>query len=314
MNRKESRYLPVQSDSDVSTSALHQSHITPIDRGILASVIRNPDAPYALWAKENDISAPTVARRYMAMRRRGIVRVIGRTLPVFGGRIAWLVRINAAPSRLGPIAVELVSLPETRWVRHSMDQGELICGIVTMPSAYKSLLSQLHSSIPARDIRVHRLLEVWGAPGNMASTVGYIDELDRRILDEYAQDGRLSAKDIGERIGVDPATVSRHRQKLINSGILFFEADIDPDALTDFGDFNLWLNVQPGRIGSLGRHLRGLPETRYVAAISGPQQIFANVMVSEASNMIDFVDGLWNRGIIAAELVPMGKSLKRSMA
>lgn len=297
-----------------SSHDLYRARLDSIDRGILASVVRNPDAPYATWAKENGISAPTAARRFLSMRRRGVVRVIGRTPPLFGGRIAWLVRINATPGRLGPIAAELASLPETRWVRHSMDRGELICGIVTMPSVYKDLLFRLHSSVPARDIRVHRLLDVWGAPGSAASSGGDIDEVDRLLLDEYGTDGRLTAKEVAARIGVDPATVSRHRKRLVETGILYFEADLDPDAVTDSGDFNLWLNVEPGGIGPLGRYLHDLPQTRYVAAISGAQQVFANIVVPQASDMVSFLDGLAGRGITAAEVVPMGKALKRSMA
>ncbi|MCQ9346787.1 Lrp/AsnC family transcriptional regulator [Corynebacterium phoceense] len=283
-----------------------------LDRSLLASIIRDPDAAYSKWAEQVGMSARTVRRRYEQLRRQGIVRVFGRTLPGFGGRIAWLARIHGAPGRLGPIASELATLETTRWVRLSRDRGELICGVVTVPSIYDDLLFRLNSSVPARDIQVHQLLQVWGQPGSVTSGAETIDDIDRLLLDAYAKDGRASATEIAASLGLDPATVSRHRRRLVDSGILYFEADVHPDALSESGDLNIWMRVRPGHIAALGRRLRDMPETRFVAAISGQHQIVANVVLPSASDAITFIDDLWECGIVDIEMVPMGHALKRS--
>lgn len=283
-----------------------------LDRSLLAAVIRHPDGSYAQWAKQLESSARTVARRFELLIRHGVVRVRGRTLPGFGGRIAWLTRIHAAPSRLGPIAAELAALETTRWVRLSADRGELICGVITVPSIYDDLLFRLHSTVPARDIQVHQLLHVWGRPGSVTSGAENIDDLDRALLATYAIDGRATATRVAKSLRIDAATVSRRRRKLIEAGILYFEADVHPEALTPSGDINMWLRVRPGCIEKLGRHLRELPETRFVAATSGQHQIMANVVVASAADVVGFVDRLEGFGIVDAEIVPMGDALKRS--
>ena len=55
-----------------------------------------------------------------------------------------------------------------------------------------------------------------------------------------------------------------------------------------------------------------MPETRFVAAISGQHQIVANVVLPSASDAITFIDDLWECGIVDIEMVPMGHALKRS--
>lgn len=285
-----------------------------LDRALVAAIIRHPEASYAQWAEETESSSRTVARRFELLTRHKVLRVHGRTLPGFGGRIAWLTRIYAAPGRLGPIAAELAALETTRWVRLSRDRGELICGVITVPSIYDDLLFRLHSTVPARDIQVHQLLEVWGQPGSVTSGAETIDDIDRLLLAAYAKDGRATASHLAAELGIDAATVSRHRRKLVDSGILYFEADVHPDALTSTGDVNLWLRVSPGHIEKLGHHLRSRPETRFVAATSGQHQMMANVVLPNASDIVRFVDSLAGYGIIDTEIVPMGHALKRSGA
>lgn len=295
-------------------SATHATSLDALDHGILESVTRHPDAPLAQWAAENEVNARTVARRFEALRRRGVIRVIGRTLPGFGGRLAWLMRISASPAQLSRIATDLAALPSTRWVRHSMDRGELICGIAAAPSDYTDLLARLYSYVPARDVRSYQLVRVWGHSDAAVTGAELIDDLDRQMLEHYAVDGRLSAARLAERLGVDPATVSRHRRRLVDAGILYFEADIDPDVLSNFGDFNLWLQVRPGAVAEVGKRLRTQPETRFVAATSGSHQIYANVVMPDAAALVPFLDGLEDLGITAVETVPMGIAVKRAVA
>ncbi|QFQ03307.1 DNA-binding transcriptional regulator AsnC [Corynebacterium urogenitale] len=287
-------------------------NLDTLDRKLIASVAQDPAAPYSQWAEDLGVSSRTIARRFGQLVRRKIVRVYGRTLPDFGGRVAWLARIHGSPSRLGPIGVELAELETTRWVRLSKDRGEMICGIITSPSAYTDILFRLHSVVPSRDIRIHQLLTVWGEPGSVTSGAESIDNVDRKLLAVYARDGRATASAVAAELHIDAATVSRHRRKLVESGVLYFEADVHPDALGTGGDVLLWLRVSPGHIEKLGRHLRSLRVTRFVAATSGEHQIVANVVLPTAADVIMFVDGLAGHGVTHVETVPMGYAYKRS--
>lgn len=230
--------------------------------------------------------------------------------------MAWLARMFSAPERLGPLAAELAGLENTRWVRMSSDGGELICGVATIPTEHDPALHRMYATVPARDVHVHQFLKVWG-PGHTVTTgAEELTELDRALLAAYARDGRTTSAQLATELNVDPATVSRRRRRLIDSGVLFFEADVRPDLLTESGDFNLWIRVRPGHISALGDHLRACTETRYVGAVSGEHQIFANVVLPSAGDALEFVDSLAEvpagSGIVDFELVPMGHALKRS--
>lgn len=294
-------------------AAFNAVALDDLDHGLLASMIRNPAASFGQWAAENNVSPRTVARRYEQLRRRGVVHIVGRTLPGFGGALAWMARIKGSPGRLGPIAAELATLDTTRWVRYSRDRSELICGVVTGSKVYDDLLYRLHSTVPARDIATHQLLRVWGGPGSTEASNEHIDDLDRRMLALLAKDGRATATAIADELALDTATVSRRRRRLIDAGILYFEADVHPAALTQTGDVNLWIRVQPGQINALGSYLRSKAEVRFVAAIGGTYQIVANVVVPTSGDVINFVDNLDGFGITDLDIVPMGNVLKRFM-
>lgn len=295
-----------------ATRLIKASHLDALDRGILASVIRQPDAPYTTWATENAVSSRTAARRFAAMRNRGIVRIIGRTRPDFGDHMAWIVRIHGSPARLQPIAVDLSRNAATRWVRHSMDRGELVCGITSELAVYDELLLQIYSSAPARDIRVHQLVQVWGHHGAVATGADMLDDIDMLLMDHYARDGRITAAQLAQVMPLNAATISRRRRRLMETGILYFEAEVHPGSLTEFGDFNVWLQVDPGYIHSLGEYLHALPETRFVAATSGTSQLFVNAFLGSAVDIVAWVDRLDGRGIRASDIVPMGEALKLS--
>lgn len=283
-----------------------------LDRGLLQSIVRHPEAPYTQWAEENETSATTAARRFDHLTRIGAVRVIGRTLPGFDGAVAWLARIFGSPEPLGLLSTELSALQTTRWVRLSRDRGELFCGIVAAPEAADDLLQRLRSTVPHRDLRLHHMLQVWGLPADAEQAPGQLDAIDRALLEIYAEDGRASAANVASHLSLDPATVTRRRHRLIDAGILFFEADVHPDIFSETGNFNVWLRVEPGMIAELGSELVRREQTQYVAAVSGAEQMFANIALPRPQDVIGFLDSLGDRGIVGLEIVPMGRTLKRS--
>lgn len=318
-----SGYFMVSFNNQASPIALDETRLDNLDRAIVTALIRQPEAPFSAIAEETQVSARTVARRFEVLRRRGVIRVVGRTLPSFGGRLAWLFRISGSPQKLDALALKLQRLDTTRWLRYSLDRGELLCGSVTAGFDHNDLLHGLYSTVPARDVQVHQLLHVWSDEGVVTSSHDGLDELDQLVLEAYAKDGRISATDLAQQLRVDPATVSRHRRKLIEAGILFFETNVHPSFLNAFGDFNLWLSVHPGAIQQLGRLLYSLPQTRFVGATSGSCQLYANIVVQESADVMTFLDELVNSptardmgidagNITAVETIPMGQVIHLS--
>lgn len=289
------------------------TRLDALDRQLLALIDQDPTASFSRLADEVEVSARTVARRLTRLQDNGVVRVIGRTLPGFGERLAWLVRVQASPDVLGPLATAMAKKRRTRWVRLSRDRGELMCGLLTSPSGEDEVMNQLMQAAPVRSTRVHQLLQVWGGDRDAITTpTRQLDQLDQRILGLLARDGRLDAAALGQQLGIDPSTAARRRRRLVEEGILYFEADIHPAAIGGSGDAMLWIRMVPGHLEQLAGMLRDRREVRFVAATSGECSLVANVVLPDPASLLTFVDGLTDYGITDVEIVLMGRVLKRT--
>lgn len=285
-----------------------------VDHRLLLALLAEPTAPFGQIAEELSISAATVTSRYRRLQRHGLVRITGRTLPGFGGRHVYLVRATAAPDRIARLASSLARYDNTRWVRISTDGGELMCGLATDNPATDPILLRLPAEPSLRAVAIHELLHVWGGSGQAATSPAFhVDDVDAAILHHLAADGRTSVRSIAEQIGVNASTVSRHRQRLVDAGVLYFEADVHPDALGGRGDAMIWMSIGPGAIRAAGEALHRHPAVRFVAATSGRHQLVVHVQVIDNVALLEFVDEvLAPLGVAHAELAPMGRVLKRN--
>ena len=60
-----------------------------------------------------------------------------------------------------------------------------------------------------------------------------IDTIDQRILDELQSEGRVSYRDLGERVGLSAPAVTERVRRLERQGVITgYTATIDPAALT----------------------------------------------------------------------------------
>jgi Lrp/AsnC family transcriptional regulator, leucine-responsive regulatory protein len=66
----------------------------------------------------------------------------------------------------------------------------------------------------------------------MASESGLLDDVDRRILSELQQDGRLSMAELGRRVNLSSPAVADRVQRLERTGVILgYRARVDPRAL-----------------------------------------------------------------------------------
>lgn len=284
-----------------------------LDRRLLAVVDNAPEASYATWAQSLQVSPRTAARRFERLRDAGIVRVIGRTLPGFDGQIAWLVRAQGAHEQVATLASAMTHEERSRWVRLSRDGTELMCGLVTAPAASDPALERIARTRAVRYLAIHELLTVWtGTRTSVSRPTRVLDRLDQHLVKLLASDGRLNSAQLALRLHIDISTAARRKRRLIEDGVLYFEADIDPHALAGRGDAMLWMEVSPGHVQELGRVLRDRPEVRFVAATSGRVSLVINVALAEAADLLPFVDALAGYGVTRVDTVTMGRTLKRT--
>lgn len=288
--------------------------IDDLDHRLLLALLADPLAPFARLAAELGASTATVSARYRRLQRHGLLRVVGRTLPGFGGRHAYLVRAVAAPQTSTRLAKAVAGYANTRWVRISRDGSELMCGLVTDAPADDQVLAELTSEPHLRALVVHELIHVWGGRTDLTTwTPAKIDQLDEALLSRLAVDGRTELRSLAAGLGVNASTASRRRQRLVDAGVLYFEADVHPDALGGTGDAMTWMTLPPGRIRAAGAALRADPRVRFTAATSGTHNLVAHVHVVDNHALLEFVDEtLAQLNSTATEVVPMGGVFKRN--
>ncbi|UQN29315.1 winged helix-turn-helix domain-containing protein [Brachybacterium kimchii] len=285
-----------------------------MDRRLLTALDRDPGASIVELAGRLDVSERTVARRLHRMISADVVRILGRTLPGFGGRLARLVRVHGPTPALAHLAGDMATQDESRWVRLSRDGGELMCGFVVNADESADPLQAAAAESPRLQVQAHDLLEVWsGSADAVLAPARELEPVDHEILSALAHDGRMRSETLARRVGVDRSTASRRRRRLLEEGVLYLEADIHPAAVAESGDAMLWMRVAPGGIRELGRSLRSRPEVRFAAATSGPCTIVANVALPDRSDLVTFVDEqLAGHGVAHCEIVTMGRVLKRA--
>lgn len=288
--------------------------LDPVDRRLLELLDRDPVGGLSEFADRLGISPRTVARRLTRLQRAGVVRVIGRTLPGFGGRLVRLTRAHGPREAVANIASMLAQRPHTRWVRLSRDGTEFICGSVTAPAQSDDALRTLTDDPRLSWVQVHELMQVWGGELQAVTTPPRdLDSTDERLLHLLEHDGRMDSAEIARHLRTDRSTASRRRRRLVDEGVLYFEADIHPSVLGSYGDMFVWIRMEPGRITELGQALRRLPEVRFSAATTGEKNLAAHVVLPDSRSMVTFLDHhMHGYGVNDVEVVPMGRVLKRS--
>lgn len=286
--------------------------IDETDRRLLALLDVHPTIPFAALAERLELSTRTVARRFQSLQSRGLVRVVGRTRPDFGGQGAWLVRVRTAPARTARIATALAGQERTRWVRSTRDGGELIYGLISPDYSTDEVLHRLPDLPGVLATTPFELLTTWPLHSASATAApAEVDATDRRIISVLGRDGRTTNREIARRVRLHETTVARRRARLESLGVLYYEADVPQSALGRSVDAVLWMDVAPGHILAVGDQLQSLPECRFVAATAGPTTMVANIAAESYAALLTLIDTKLAIGVNRLEIITLGTVYKR---
>ena len=128
------------------------------------------------------------------------------------------------------------------------------------------------------------------APDVSSASPRPLDAVDRRILAEMQEDGRLSVNELAARVSVARATAYQRLQRLEDDGVIRrYSAIVDP-ARVGLGIAALILvNVDQGDWRDARRRLLELPGVQYLALTSGTFDFVVLVRVPDVETLRDVV-------------------------
>lgn len=285
-----------------------------LDGHILHALQLAPRASFRRIAEVVGVGEQTVARRYRALRRDGVLRVIGVVNPRVYGECQWIVRAHAKPDDLPRLAEALIRRPEVTHANVLSGGTELVC-LVRAPigDAGDGLRHRLPRTPTVLDMRVDLVLNVFGSPTRAhwtghghtldADQIGALQPpecahpdrpaaptaADQVLLDALAHDGRISESALAALTGWSPARVKRRLATLQACDTLAYDLDVLPERLGFMLHAIIWISTMPRHLASVAEQIVQHDEAASVAAVSGPTNLMIVVICRDAGHLYRYL-------------------------
>jgi Lrp/AsnC family transcriptional regulator, leucine-responsive regulatory protein len=138
-----------------------------------------------------------------------------------------------------------------------------------------------------------------------------LDAVDRRIIIELANDGRLPMAELGRRISLSPPAVAERLKRLERSGVIVgYRAEIDPRKLGYPLTAIVRVRPAPGQLARIPDLAREIPEVSECHRITGEDCFYLKVYlrsIDELSALLDrfIAYGETTTSIVNATPVPV---------
>ncbi|GAA5043410.1 Lrp/AsnC family transcriptional regulator [Nocardia callitridis] len=313
-----------------------------LDKQILHALVNDARIPFTKLGGVLGVSEQTVARRYRALRERGIMHVSGQVNAVPLGHARWILRIKSTPDRALRLAESLSRFPDLSWVTLLSTGSEVTC--VSRPRSIERrdalLLHTLPRASQVVDVTAHEVMrhfmadEEWpryrrlftadqlralGPPLNRQEVAGPEVQVDLSGEDEamlaaLGRDGRAPYAQIANEIGSTATKVARRMAELVRAGVLYFDLDFATERMGYGVRGALWLQVRPSDLDAVGRGMATHPEIAFVAATTGPTNVMASIICRDITDLYRYVTeslGAFD-GITGLEVTPSLRVLKQA--
>jgi DNA-binding Lrp family transcriptional regulator len=110
------------------------------------------------------------------------------------------------------------------------------------------------------------------------------------LFTELARDGRATLPELSKATGRSPSSVQRHLERLCREDALDLSVDFDPQLLGYHMSTQLWLNVAPAHLRTLGETLAGHPAIAFAAAITGTSNLVASGVFRTPVDLYGYID------------------------
>src|SRR4051794_3577064 len=313
-----------------------------LDEQIVRALQLAPRAPFRRIAAALDAAEQTVARRYRALQRGGVLRVIAVVDPTALGESDWIVRIQTRPDATLDLGRALAQRPDTAWVSVSAGGSELVCAVRSHSQEQRErlLVDRLPRSAAVLDVAASVILRRF-VGGSASDWLGVQDVLtseqhravtegdparhrpgsavalrpsDYAMIELLGRDGRAPIGSLARAAELTPGRAARRLAALLRSGAVYLDVDLAGAALGFPTSAYLWLTVPPARLppvcAALGEHA----QAPFVAAISGKANVIVSVTCRSLDDLYRYVTEQVGSidGVQALEVSPILRRIKQA--
>lgn len=272
------------------------------DRRLLHALQLDGRVPFARLGVVLNMSERAVARRYHRLRAHRGLRVVGVRSPG-GPEDVWFLQIALPANSVERLSRALVQRRDTSWIAGLAGDGSLICMLRGWVGS--GILQHLREALHPGTLVAQQVLVpfagVGGWPGRLEALtrqerealarppaplrVSPATQLDQRLLELLAVDGRMPVARIATDLTVPESTVRRRIADLIATGSLLFEVDIDPALYGRTLDVICWIDVQPSGLETAMAALQTHPEVAFASTTSGTTGVLAFLELTEPAHL-----------------------------
>jgi len=308
--------------------------VDDLDRQLAQCLGVDGRASFSQLAEVLRVSDQTVARRYRRLRSSGALRVVGLKARHKVGYLGWFLRMRCVPGAGPAIAAALAKRTDTAWIQLLSGSTEVLCTLRgDGREGRESLLAKLPRSDRIVAVTAHSLLHMYtGGPMGLGFLRvlpderveplrppvrgGHVElaELDFALFDALGVDGRASHAELAAVTGWSESTVRRRMEQLRDTGVLYFDLELDIPAFGFRSPTWLWLSVPPSELAATGEALAKFPEVAYAAATTGPANLVVCAVCRDETEFYEFLTGKVGvlPGVGRVETSPIIKTVKQA--
>ena len=135
---------------------------------------------------------------------------------------------------------------------------------------------------------------------------------DEALAAALHEDGRASLVTLAAISGDTPGRIRRRLDVLFGSGALYVDTELATSELGVDVSATLWLTIAPAHLVAAAERMAAAPETAFVAAISGAQNLDVSVACRDTAALYEFLTREVGAvpAVSSVETVPLARKVK----
>lgn len=278
--------------------------IDEVDAGLIRVLHSDGRAPWPKVAMELDCSPSTARRRFEAMHRAGMLRLVGRTdVARLGLGVPAMVQFTGAHASDPDFLASMRERPDVRFLAAVVGSvGSVAEFVVPDAAALPERIGQLSTEFQVA-------AEAFVVMHTYTSGQDWLpDPVERRVnarsrelprvnltsaevtvLELLIRNGRTPLPELAAAIGKSENTARRTMDSLRERELLDFRVLIEPEVLGFRAEFWVWLDVEPSELARVGEELARNPATKYLAATAGRNNLVGQIVQPDHQDMYGYI-------------------------